>query len=268
MESIIKKISNFESTNKIEMIVDSREQKIIDILKDHNFSSFTSTNIHSGDIQFLINNTIIFIIERKTIDDLVFSIKDGRFREQKIRLNKYDNRIILYLIEGLIEYRKFQNISKTKICGLPLSTIIGAQTNILVRDKMNIYRTNYIEESVYFILNLYHKFQLYGLEESFLNKCEYVDIIQSKKKDNINPLNCFIIQLSQIPGCSINMAKQIAEESNSMYHLCLAYYCLDTDKEKEKLLENIKYNTSNNKSRKIGSKMSSKIYNYLCITDK
>lgn len=267
MENIIKKIKD-QGINNLQMIIDSRERNILDILKSYDFTLLTTKNLNVGDIQFLYNDTIILIIERKTIDDLAHSIKDGRFREQKIRLNKYDHNIILYLIEGFIDLNKFKNIEKTKVCGLPLPTIIGAQTNILVRDKMKIYRTNYINESVYFILNLYHKFQLYGnSEESFLNTSQYVDMIQSRKKDNMNPSNCFIIQLSQIPGCSINMAKQIVSESTSMLQLCQAYSCLDTIKEKEKLLENIKYQTSNNKSRKIGSKMSAKIYNYISLTD-
>ncbi len=48
------------------------------------------------------------MIERKTVDDLMASIKDGRHREQKIRLLKKqkDSVHIYYLIEGSLLYHK------------------------------------------------------------------------------------------------------------------------------------------------------------------
>ena len=42
-----------------------------------------------------------FLIERKSLNDLESSIKDGRYNEQSLRLDKYDlaNHNIYYLIE-------------------------------------------------------------------------------------------------------------------------------------------------------------------------
>lgn len=260
MDSIIKKI-NDSYNNNMQIIIDNREHNIINIFNQFNFTLFSTSNLDCGDIHFISNNNIIFIIERKTIDDLAKSIKDGRLREQKIRLNKYNSNIILYLIEGSISH--FYDFNNYKISGIPYSTIIGSQTNILVRDKMNIYRTNYIQESVYFILNLFHKFQIYPNQLPLFNNYDYVDIIQFKKKNNINPYNCFIFQLSQIPGCSINIAKQIAEQTKNMFNLCNLYASFDNISDKQNLLSDISYKTSNNKYRKIGPKLSAKIYNYL-----
>ena len=44
----------------------------------------------------------LIVIERKTLKDLLSSIKDGRYREQSFRLNNYPvhNHNIIYLIEG------------------------------------------------------------------------------------------------------------------------------------------------------------------------
>ena len=263
MNSIIKKINDSynNNNNNFNIIIDNREHHIINIFNQYNFTHFSTSNLDCGDIQFISNNKIIFIIERKTIDDLAKSIKDGRLREQKIRLNKYNSHIILYLIEGTISH--INDFNHYKISGLPYSTIISSQTNILVRDKMNIYRTSYILESVYFILSLFYKFLLYPNELPLFNNYDYVDIIQFKKKNNINPYNCFVFQLSQIPGCSVNIAKQIANKTKNMINLCNLYSNFDNISDKENLLSDIYYNISNNKSRRIGPKLSSKIYHYL-----
>jgi len=45
-------------------------------------------NLDIGDI-IIYNGSYKLIIERKTINDLVSSIKDGRYREQKMRLLSY-----------------------------------------------------------------------------------------------------------------------------------------------------------------------------------
>lgn len=42
-----------------------------------------------------------WIVERKRLDDLIGSIKDGRFHEQKFRLNKSGVRKVVYLIEEI-----------------------------------------------------------------------------------------------------------------------------------------------------------------------
>ena len=50
-------------------------------------------------------NTELLIIERKSIADLMASIKDGRYSEQSYRMNgiEHPNHNIIYLIEGDID---------------------------------------------------------------------------------------------------------------------------------------------------------------------
>ncbi|KXS10082.1 hypothetical protein M427DRAFT_63018 [Gonapodya prolifera JEL478] len=45
-----------------------------------------------------------YIVERKTVDDLIASIKDGRFKEQKFRLSNCGLSHVTYLLEGQISY--------------------------------------------------------------------------------------------------------------------------------------------------------------------
>ena len=51
---------------------------------------------------------LIILIERKSLNDLESSIKDGRYSEQSIRLNSSEihNHNIYYLIEGNIQQEK------------------------------------------------------------------------------------------------------------------------------------------------------------------
>ena len=73
-------------------------------------------NLDVGDFHIYKNNKDLpdFIIERKSINDLLSSIKDGRYNEQSFRLNNFPihNHNIYYLIEGSIEYIKNEQNKK------------------------------------------------------------------------------------------------------------------------------------------------------------
>ena len=63
------------------------------------------TNFEIGSVNILDNENVIIIVERKTISDLVCSIKDGRHKEQKLRLmSNYPIDKIYYLVVFLSFY--------------------------------------------------------------------------------------------------------------------------------------------------------------------
>ena len=69
-----------------------------------------------GDYAFYNDNEEpIFIIERKSLNDLESSIKDGRYNEQSCRLDAFNlhNHYIYYLIEGSIINYKNKNFRPT-----------------------------------------------------------------------------------------------------------------------------------------------------------
>ena len=66
--------------------------------------TITTERLDIGDIIIKDDNDKeLLIIERKSIKDLMSSIKDGRYKEQSLRLNSSDihNHNIIYLIEGI-----------------------------------------------------------------------------------------------------------------------------------------------------------------------
>lgn len=93
--------------------IDYRERDLIELCQNLIVSPKVSSkltilteNLHVGDI--VITDTDkqgeeLLIIERKSLNDLAASIKDGRYSEQSFRLNQYPthNHHIVYLIEEI-----------------------------------------------------------------------------------------------------------------------------------------------------------------------
>ena len=89
--------------------------------------------------------------------------------------------------------------------------------------------------------------------------------IKIKKKDNLTPRVCQIVQLSQIPGMSNTTAKILLDKYISLSNIILEYYKLGDDTEsKMRMLENIELTTSTGKKRKFGGVLSNRVYEYLC----
>ena len=93
------------SLYKMKIIVDERESVLYGLLtKDTAKQTIEKRVIPLGDILFTNDDESITyqIIERKSVSDLLASVKDGRYAEQSYRLgNCFPNRHnIVYLIEG------------------------------------------------------------------------------------------------------------------------------------------------------------------------
>lgn len=249
--------------NKIKFCIDYREYHIKEHFK--NDPQVIIDTLDIGDIAFYYDDTLVVLIERKTINDLASSIVDGRHREQKIRLiNSSSPSKVMYLIEGDIHSIYHKNINE--------NTILGSIINTLLRDNIKVYRTDNIKDTIHFIERIYeklktHPHKLITATSSLESPLCYAKTIKLKKKDNLTPEVCNILQLSQIPGISKNYSKVILQQYHSIYHLCKTYYELEMEDNGthkcETLLENIKIQLSNAKERRIGTKISTRIYHYL-----
>ena len=145
--------------------VDFREKDLIALLQlmndsnDNNDISNNNSikikvdNLKIGDVAFIEidknENEIgdeLLIFERKSLNDLASSIKDGRYSEQSFRLDGYKpvpNHNIVYLIEGdLSRYRenKFSRINK--------KTLLSSMFSILYYKGFSVVRSmNVVETS-------------------------------------------------------------------------------------------------------------------------
>ena len=138
--------------------VDYREKDLIALLQlmtsdNHSESVRVKVdNLKIGDVAFIetdkngneLENELL-LFERKSLNDLASSIKDGRYAEQSFRLDGYQavsNHNIVYLIEGdLSRYRenKFTRINK--------KTLLSSMFSIFYYKGFSVLRTMNIAET-------------------------------------------------------------------------------------------------------------------------
>lgn len=253
--------------------IDNRERKFIDLIKIVNpCFSIEYMNLPLGDMIICDDEGYeLIVIERKTLKDLVSSIKDGRYREQSFRLNNYPvhNHNIIYLIEG-------QN--KSNFRSQEKKMIESSYFSLMYYKGFSVIRTKNIEETFKFVLRIMDKIkrekkkvQYYSNELIEKNEennektkvkpdCDlYVENVKCVKKNNIVPENMGQILLNQIPGVSSTTSKILMERFGSIYNLIKE---IENDKEKKKL-KDIKYMTSTGKERRISKKSIENIYKFL-----
>ena len=190
------------------------------------------------------------IIERKSVADLLASIKDGRYVEQSYRLNglAHANHNIFYLIEG--------DVNKSARFKNERMTVYSAMFSLNFYKGFSVMRTFSTEESAMFICNTANKLgkspekQAYYCDnvvspatelntvaaasetvDSTVNApassaavkedLDYVSVVKKVKKENITPDNISEIMLSQIPGISSAAAIAIMQKFGSLHNLIL-----------------------------------------------
>jgi crossover junction endonuclease MUS81 len=231
------------------------------------------------------NNEDILIIERKSIIDLLSSIKDGRYEEQSYRLNgtPLHNHNIMYVIEG--DINKMNMFRETKFEKL---TLYSAIFSLNYYKGFSVIRTFTLDETALFICNCTSKLikgEATDRKAFYINKCltpnsqtsiasekqetqepadpesdenpeqygqsndtsgkEYIGLVKKIKKENITPENIDEIMLCQIPGVSTATAISIIKKFTNISNLIK---CLE---ENEKCLSDVTNTNNKGQSRKI-----------------
>lgn len=250
----------------MKLLIDNREPssiiKYIEALnKDNNNIIIDIKSLDIGDYIFYDDkeDKIKVIIERKSIEDLESSIKDGRYREQSVRLNgcSTHNHNIIYLIEGNIETYK-----NTKFKSTIYSSIFSLN---YFKGFSIICSNNKIEtgEIIYnFICKLireenrsgYYSLDLDNISDKSTT-IDYLENIKVAKKSNITPENIFQLMLMQIPGISNSSAKVISQQYKTLTIL------LDSLKNQPETLNNLKLQSG----RKINKNIIESLKKYLLI---
>jgi len=171
----------------------------------------------------------IVIFERKTLNDLAASIRDGRYKEQSFRLIEtaaatgFHTHNIVYVIEGdLAQYNEIHSqITKT--------ALQSAMVSLLYYKGFSVIRTMNLVETAEFIVNFAEKVakeSADGTRPAYANDTTpatpakaYSEVgAKKEKRDYITRENIGEIMLAQVPGVSAKMSSAIlAKYGGSIY---------------------------------------------------
>lgn len=233
----------------MKLLIDNREpQSIIKYLNAINESSKNKitievTTLDLGDYIFYdeTRETNLIIIERKSLQDLESSIKDGRYAEQSFRLNDCPthNHNIIYLIEGtIINYRNnaFRPTLYSSVFSLNYFkgfSIINSVNQIETGEIIYNFSQKLIREN--FKQGFYSLQPTSDISNNYIeDNNTYIEAIKSTKKSYITQDNITEIMLMQIPGISSQTAKAITQNHNTIANL------IESLKKNPECLDNLK----------------------------
>jgi ERCC4-type nuclease len=244
--------------------VDVREKRLIKLLQAYiNQFGFKKIDIEIENLP--LGDVIIcnekgdekIIVERKSLNDLASSIKDGRYVEQSHRLTNYKihNHNIVYLIEGNLSTW----VNRYKV---QANTLYSALFSLNYYKGFSVIRTIDITETAEYILRMCNKLNREKKKVSYYESGEktpkkYSEVVKKVKKDNITPENIGEIILSQIPGVSSHTSQIIMNKFGSLYNLLCN---LDTN---QKCLDALSYKTDSGIERRISKTSIRNIVQYL-----
>jgi len=223
----------------------------------------------------------IILFERKSLQDLLASIKDGRYKEQSHRLTHTSGlnpHHIVYIIEGVLSTLMPQD---KKI-------VLSAIASLSYFKGFSVFRTATVLETAEQILAMATKIQkefeggavipvihsvIPSSQEPGLETPEgnvertvalseehvpYSSFVKKAKKDNITPENIGEILLCQIPGISSTIAVEVLRNFDGSF--CRLIDEIRTHPEK---LDTIYLESAGGKKRKLSSSVIAAIKTYL-----
>ena len=213
----------------MKVIVDERETALYELCINH--ENYAKDNfvlekrvLQLGDILFTSDDESVtyLCIERKSFQDLLASIKDGRYTEQSYRLsNCYPNpHNVVYLLEGMLSTVKDKK------------TVISCIASLNYFKGFSVHRTVSMAETALYVLCMADKMsrefkkgnspmqqasmqQASGQQVSAEQACvevqstDYCNVVKVSKKANITKENIGQLILMQIPGISSTIAIEL-----------------------------------------------------------
>jgi len=223
--------------------IDNREEKCKEYYTPT--SDILFEQLTFGDFQLCKDGEICFLFERKTPEDLLASIKDGRYKNQKAScLTHFKACQYYYILEGSITYSSQPKHQHDKI-------IQSAIINTQLRDKIGFFFTRNPKETFEFILSVYQRFKEKPTEYIQASEQTISDVVVHIKRKNTN---VWYLQLCQLSSVSEKTADAIYSQYSTMKSLFTASIGKTKD-ELNTLFSQIKITDPNGKQRKISSKV-------------
>lgn len=243
----------------MKVIVDERETSLYN--KCVELNTFATIQLSKqvlpiGDILFKTDDDTktLCIIERKSLADLLASIKDGRYEEQSYRLSNNGEcslHNVIYIIEGIMS---------TLRTPMEKRLVFSSITSLNYFKGFSVLRSSSVSETAELLLFAADKIAR-GTSEGLTvagsgSDQNYCTVVKKVKKENVTPQNIAEIMLCQIPGISSTNAIAIMKHFTSLSDL------IDKLKLNPDCLDDIRIE-GNGKSRKIGKNCVEGLRNYL-----
>jgi ERCC4-type nuclease len=177
------------------VIIDNREHSLYEkcetiLTNDRGYARIEKQVLPIGDILIKTDEgKDVMIIERKTLADLLASIKDGRYEEQSHRLkyaSGFPSHNVLYIIEGM--FSTLRTIMEKKL-------VISTMASLNYFKGFSVIRTSGIQETaeilVYFSDKIDRNF-MKGILPSYLLTSTNIDAVTSTNIDGdaVTSINC------------------------------------------------------------------------------
>jgi ERCC4-type nuclease len=232
------------------------------------------------------NQNDILLFERKTLNDLAASIRDGRYKEQSFRINQHceiSNHNVIYIIEGdMTKYSEDRLKHKTHNT-ISKKALYSAMFSMLYLKGFSIFRTTCIRETAELILYFADKYDAVPITErvpyyrnktsptttetdesennaqchtSMANSSYNTVFKQKERSSQITPDNIGEIMISTIPFVSSKTASAIMSEYKTVSNL------IETMKNDRKCLDHIQ-TTCPSGSRKISKLCVDNLFKFL-----
>jgi hypothetical protein len=271
----------------MKLIIDNRETDLFEkcqsiIFSKQNYTVLEEAVLPIGDVLVKTDeDRDIMIIERKTLADLLASIKDGRYEEQSHRLRHasgFRSHNVLYIIEGILTTLKTP---------LEKKLVYSAITSLNHFKGFSVLRTSSVQETAEFLVCMADKIDrniMKGIFPAYLNEdhrrmlfptttptptttttdlpdatieetcvaepvntensnANYSQFVKKVKMENITEDNIGEIMLCQVPGISSIYAASILKHFGGLSKM------IQEVKNKTASFENIQYEINGKKRR-------------------
>lgn len=245
-----------------------------------------------GDVTWIARNkkteeeiVLDYVLERKRLDDLVSSIKDGRFLEQKFRLDNSGVSNVIYLIEEF-----------TMQCAVDfgLNAIYSAMAATLIANDYFVKRTSSVDETVGYLMRMtrmlkvaYAGKPIYAIPESYVDRLTFLPLqrhldstnprvpkhhvtfagfqILNSKSGSLTLRDLLMKFLMCVRGIGAEKAQELATKYGTPRGLMQAFdSCPDGSKEKEQMLLIEAAKSQGMGRKKLGAVLSKKVCEIWC----
>ncbi|KAJ4804764.1 Crossover junction endonuclease MUS81 [Rhynchospora pubera] len=232
----------FHETYDVILILDEREnfgsrfRKVVDAISSQFKVPVEVRRLPVGDGLWIARHKQVkkeyvldFIVERKNVDDLRGSIRDNRYRDQKLRLQRCGLKKLIYLVEGDPNLIEAADSIKTACFTTEILEGFDVQRTTGFADTVRKY--GHLTKSIieYYSANFSGNSSNFSRRDSMVCPSfgEFVRRCQDLEKMTVTDV--FALQLMQVPQVTEEAALAVVEVYPTVLSLVKAYSLLEED---------------------------------------